>query len=117
MNKHTSQWGIIHTYSEGEDELHTNPVPKEQYLIDWEKQMVRQQQFLKIIALSFHKSLGKSYRNLPQNSESKNGCCHLQQDLRQMILDHESRLALYFELDIAKLLDLTATDHSLLTVS
>ena len=117
MNKHTSQWGIIHTFSEEEYELHTNPMSKEQYLIDWEKQMVRQQQFLKIIALSFHKSLGNSYRNLLQNSESKNGCCHLQQDLRQMILDHESRLALYFELDIAKLLDLTATDHSLLTVS
>jgi len=117
MNQHTSQWEIIHPLSEGEDELHTNPVSKKQYLIDWEKQMIRQQQFLKIIALSFHKSLGKSYRNLLQNSESKNGCCHLQQDFRQMILDHESRLALYFELYIAKLLDLTTTDHNLLTVN
>mgnify|MGYP001223227137 CR=1 FL=1 len=117
MNKHKSQRGFSHTFSEGEYELHTNPMSKEQYLIDWEKQMVRQQQFLKIIALSFHKSLGNSYRNLLQNSESKNGCCHLQQDLRQMILDHESRLALYFELDIAKLLDLTTRDHNLLSVS
>ena len=78
MNKHTSQRGILRTFSEGEDELHTNPVSKEQSLIECENQLVRQQQFLKIMALSFHKFLGKSYRNLLQNSESEDGCCHLQ---------------------------------------
>ena len=117
MNKHESQLGILHTFREGEDELHTNPVSKEQSLIECEKQLVRQQQILKIMALSFHKFLGKSYRNLLQNSESKDGCCNLQQDLRQIILDHENRLVLYFDSDIAKLLDLTTTDHNHLTAS
>ena len=117
MNKHKSQLGILHTFREGEDELHTNPVSKEQFLIECEKQLVRQQQILKIMALSFHKFLGKSYRNLLQNSESKDGCCNLQQDLRQIILDHENRLVLYFDSDIAKLLDLTTTDHNHLTAS
>ena len=117
MNKHTSQLGILHTFREGEDELHTNPVSKEQSLIECEKQLVRQQQILKIMALSFHKFLGKSYRNFLQNSESKDGCCNLQQDLRQIILDHENRLVLYFDSDIAKLLDLTTTDHNRLTAS
>ena len=117
MNKHTSQLGILHTFREGEDELHTNPVSKEQSLIECEKQLVRQQQILKIMALSFHKFLGKSYRNLLQNSESKDGCCNLQQDLRQIILDHENRLVLYFDSDIAKLLDLTTTEHNRLTAS
>ena len=115
MNKHKSQLGILHTFREGEDELHTNPVSKEQSLIECEKQLVRQQQILKIMALSFHKFLGKSYRNLLKNSESKDGCCNLQQDLRQIILDHENRLVLYFDSDIAKLLDLTTTDHNRLT--
>ena len=117
MNKHKTQWGILHTFRVGEDELHTNPVSKEQSLIECEKQLVRQQQILKIMALSFHKFLGKSYRNLLQNSELKDGCCNLQQDLRQMILDHENRLVLYFDSDIAKLLDLTTTDHNHLTAS
>ena len=117
MNKHTSKRGILHTFREGEDELRTNPVSKEQSLIECEKQLVRQQQILKIMALSFHKFLGKSYRNLLQNSESKDGCCNLQQDLRQIILDHENRLVLYFDSDIAKLLDLTTTDHNHLTAS
>lgn len=57
MNKHKSQLGILHTFREGEDELHTNPVSKEQSLIECEKQLVRQQQILKIMALSFHKFL------------------------------------------------------------
>ena len=56
MNKHKSQLGILHTFREGEDELHTNPVSKEQSLIECEKQLVRQQQILKIMALSFHNS-------------------------------------------------------------
>ena len=115
MNKHTNQLGITRPFIEGQNEYHTNPVSKEQSLIDCEKQLVRQQQFLKIMALSFHKFLGKSYRNLLQKSESINGCCDLQQDLRQMILDHESRLALYFDSDIAKLLDLTTADRNRLT--
>ena len=67
------------------------------------------------MALNFHKFLGKSYRNLLQNSESKTGCCNLQQDLLRMILDHENRLVTYFDSDIAKLLDLTTTDHNRLT--
>ena len=117
MNKHTSQLGTIRPFIEGQDERHTNPVSKEQFLIECEKQLVRQQQFLKIMALSFHKFLGKSYRNLLRNSESTNGCCDIQQDLRQMILDHESRLALYFDSDIAKLLDLTTADRNRLTAS
>ena len=117
MNKHTSQLGILHTFREGEDELHTNPVSKEQSLIEYEKQLVRQQQILKIMALSFHKFLGKSYRNLLQDCESKDGCCNLQQYLRQMILDHENILALYFDLDIAELLDLATTDHNRLTAN
>ena len=117
MNKDTSQGEIIHTFSEGKDERHTNSVSKEQYLIECENQLVRQRQFLKIMVLSFHKFLGKSYRNLLQNSESKDGCCNLQQDLRQIILDHENRLVLYFDSDIAKLLDLTTTDHNHLTAS
>ena len=40
MNKHTSQLGILHTFREGEDELHTNPVSKEQSLIEREKELV-----------------------------------------------------------------------------
>ena len=47
-----------------------------------------------------------------QDSESQDGCCYLRRDLRQMILDHESRLALYFDSDIAKLLDLTTTGRN-----
>ena len=57
MNKDTSQGEITHTFSEGKDERHTNPVSKEQSLIECEKQLVRQQQILKIMALSFHKFL------------------------------------------------------------
>ena len=34
-----------------------------------------------------------------------------------MILDHENRLVLYFDSDIAKLLDLTTTGHNRLTAS
>ena len=117
MNKHTSKRGILRTLSEGEDKLHTNPVPKEQSLIECEKELVRQQQILKIMASSFHIFLGKSYRNILQNSESKNGCCNLQKDLLRMILDHENRLVTYFDSDIAKLLDLTTTDHNRLTAS
>ncbi len=117
MDRHTSQWGILHTFRDVEDELHTNPVSKEQYLIECENQLVRQWQFLKIMTLSFHKFLRKSYRNLLQDSESQDGCCYLRQDLRQMILDHESRLALYFDSDIAKLLDLTTTGRNRPTAS
>tara|TARA_Y100001958_G_C21026186_1_gene400883 strand:- start:390 stop:542 length:153 start_codon:yes stop_codon:yes gene_type:complete len=47
MNKDTSQWEIIHTFSEGKDKRHTNPVSKEHTLIEFENQLVRQQQFLK----------------------------------------------------------------------
>lgn len=117
MNKDTSQGEITHTFSEGKDERHTNPVSKEQSLIECEKELVRQQQILKIMALNFHKFLAKSYRNLLQNSESKNGCCNLQQDLLRMILDHENRLVLYFDSDITKLLDLTTADHNRLNIS
>ena len=71
MNKDTSQGEITHTFSEGKDERHTNPVSKKRTLLEFENQLVRQQQFLKIMALNFHKFLAKSYRNLLQNSESK----------------------------------------------
>ena len=46
MNKHTVR-GILRALSEGEDELHINPVSKEQSLIECEKELVRQQQILK----------------------------------------------------------------------
>tara|TARA_Y100001958_G_C20908582_1_gene327668 strand:+ start:113 stop:475 length:363 start_codon:yes stop_codon:yes gene_type:complete len=111
MNKQTSQLGILHTFREGEDELHTNPVFAEQYFIEREAQLVQKQQFLKIVALSFHNSLRKLYRNLLQKSELGNsGCCNFEQELQQMILDHESKLALCFDSDITKSLGLT-TEH------
>lgn len=117
MNKDTSQGEITHTFSEGKDERHTNPVSKKRTLLEFENQLVRQQQFLKIMALGFHKFLGRSYRNLLKNSESKDECCHIQEDLQQMILDHENRLVLYFDSDISKLLDLTTADHNRLNIS
>ena len=117
MDRDTSQGEIIHTFSEGKDERHTNSVSKEQYLIECENQLVRQRQFLKIMALGFHHHLGRSYRNLLQNSESKDLCCHIQEDLRQMILDHENRLVLYFDSVITKLLDLKVLDSNRLTAS
>ena len=86
-------------------------------LLEFENQLVRQQQFLKIMALGFHKFLGRSYRNLLKNSESKDECCHVQEDLRQMILDHENRLVLYFDSEITKLLDLKVLDSNRLTAS
>ena len=116
MNKHTSPEEIIHPFREEEHERKFNSVWKEQYLVEREKQLVQQKQFLKIMTLSFHNFLIKSYRNLLQNSESDNSeCCHFEQELLQTILDHGNRLALYFDSDIKKLLDLTTTDHNRLT--
>ena len=40
MNIDTSQLGILHIFREGEDELRTNPVSKEQSLIEREKELV-----------------------------------------------------------------------------
>ena len=116
MNKHTSLEEIIHPFREGEHERKFNSVSKEQYLIEREKQLVQQKQFLKIMTLSFHNFLIKSYRNLLQNSESDSSeCCHFEQDLRQAILDHESKLALYFDSDITKSLGLRAGEPNRLT--
>ena len=113
MNKHTSPREIIHTFSVGKDERHTNPVSTEQYFIEREAQLVQKQQFLKIMALSFHNFLLKSYRSLLQKSELDNsGCCKFEQELRQAILDHESKLALYFDSDITKSLGLTTEDRN-----
>ena len=113
MNKHISPREIIHTFSEGKDERHTNPASTEQYLIQRESQLLQKQQFLKIMALSFHNFLLKSYRNLLQKSEPDNsGCCNFEEELRQAILDHESKLALYFDSDITKSLGLTTEDRN-----
>ena len=117
MDRDTSQGEIIHTFSEGKGERHTNPVSEKRTLLEFENQLVRQQQFLKIMALAFHQHLGRSYRNLLQNSESKDLCCHIQEDLRQVILDQENRLVLYFDSDITKLLDLKIFDGNRLTAS
>ena len=73
MNKHTSQRGISNNPRGGKNEQQSNSVSEEQYLVDYEKQLVRQQQFLKIMALSFHNFLIKSYRNLLQKSGPKIG--------------------------------------------
>ena len=118
MNKHTIQREISHTSGEGEDERRTNFVSRERYFIESEKQLVTQQQFLKIMTLSFHNSLIKSYRNLLHNSESnKSECCDFRKELLQTILDHESKLAIYFDSGITKSLGLTTKDRNHLTGS
>jgi hypothetical protein len=70
------------------------------------------------MALSFYNFLIKSYRNLLQKSGPNNrGYCHSEQELRQVILDHESKLAIYFDSDITKSLGLTTKDRNHLTGS
>ena len=113
MNKHISEPKISHLSSNRENEDDTNYVPREKYFIESEKQLVRQQQFLKIMALSFHNFLIKSHRNIAQKNEPNNSeCCNLRQELRQTILDHESKLAMYFGSDITKSLGLTPRDRN-----
>ena len=113
MSKHIIHRKFSHLPSDREDEGHTNYVLREQYFIELEKELVAQQQFLKIMALSFHNFLKESYRNILQKSEpNKSECCDLKQDLRQTILDHESKLAMYFDSDITKSLGLTTKDRN-----
>ena len=113
MNKHIKPQNTIHAFIKGKEEGHTDPVLTEQYLMECESQLVQKQQFLKILALSFHNFLLKSYRNLHQKSEPDNrGCCNFEQELRQAIIDHESKLALYFDSDITKSLGLTTQDRN-----
>ena len=112
MNKHIKPQNTIHTFRKGKEEGRTDPVLTEQYLMERESQLVQKQQFLKIMALSFHNFLLKSHRNLLQKSEQDNsGCCNFEQELRQAILDHESKLALYFDSDITKSLGLATEDR------
>ena len=72
MNKHIGQPKIIYLSSNRQNEGDTNYVLWEKYFIESEKQLVRQQQFLKIMALSFHNFLMKSYTNIHQKNEPNN---------------------------------------------